>query len=258
MKKLNFLISLFFTLQICSANAFVILIDPGHGGEEFGAMGQMWVKSIKGEKKTKNIYEKDLTLRLSKKLKKYLSPFYTTYLTRSIDRTVALDERANMADIVKADLFISIHFNSSGESKSSGFETYYLDNHQDVAIKKVENIENKYLKGAAKTVNQILIDLVIQKTVSQSKKLANYIHKKVAKNVGNKYKLKNRGVKPGLFFVLALSKRPGVLIEAGFMSNHKELTRIQKEQFIDNYARAMSYGIRDYLKTLPDKDVPLF
>lgn len=258
MKKINFLLFILLISMMSQASAFVILIDPGHGGEEMGAMSRVWIKTRKGSKKTKNVYEKDLTLRLSKKLKKYLSPYYTTYLTRSIDRTVGLDERANMADIVKADLFISIHFNSSNESSSNGFETYYLDNHQDVAIKKVETIENKYLKGAAKTVNQILIDLVIQKTVSQSKKLANYIHKKVAGSVGKKFKLKDRGVKPGLFFVLALSKRPGVLIEAGFMSNLKELSIIKKEQFLDNYARAMSYGIRDYLKTLPDKDVPLF
>lgn len=255
MSKIFFII--FTGLLSFSTEAFVILIDPGHGGGELGAMSRVWKKTKSGTK-TQNVYEKDLTLRLSKKLKKYLDPYYTTYLTRSIDRTVGLDERAHMADVVKADLFISIHFNSSNESKSKGFETYYLDNHKDVAIKKVENIENKYLKGAAKTVNQILIDLVIQKTVSQSKKLANSIHGKVAKSVGKKYKLKDRGVKPGLFFVLALSKRPGVLIEAGFMSNSKELSIIKKEAFLDKYARAISLGIREYLKNQPDKDLPLF
>lgn len=252
------LLVLFIILISFHSEAFVVLIDPGHGGEELGAMSRLWLKKKNGSKKTKNVYEKDLTLRLSKKLKKYLDPFYTTYLTRSFDRTVGLDERAHMADVVKADLFVSIHFNSSNESKSNGFETYYLDNHADVAIKKVENIENKYLKGAAKTVNQILIDLVIQKTVSQSKKLANSIHNKVAKSVGKKYKLKNRGVKPGLFFVLALSKRPGVLIEAGFMSNYKELSIMNKEIFLDRYARDISFGIREYIKTQPDKDLPLF
>ena len=258
MDTIRSLTLIFSILLSFNSEAFVVLIDPGHGGEELGAMSRLWIKKRNGSKKTKNIYEKDLTLRLSKKLKRYLDPFYTTYLTRSFDRTVGLDERANMADVVKADLFVSIHFNSSNESKSRGFETYYLDNHADVAIRKVENIENKYLKGAAKTVNQILIDLVIQKTVSQSKKLANSIHKNVAKSVGKKYKLKDRGVKPGLFFVLALSKRTGVLIEAGFMSNHKELSTLNKEKYLDKYARAISLGIRNYLKALPDKDLPLF
>lgn len=258
MQKIKYFSLLFTILLSFSSEAFVILIDPGHGGKELGAMSRLWVKKRNRSRKTKNIYEKDLTLKLSKKLKKYLDPFYTTYLTRSFDRTVGLDERANMADVVKADLFVSIHFNSSNESKSKGFETYYLDNHADVAIKKVENIENKYLKGAAKTINQILIDLVIQKTVSQSKKLAHSIHDNIAKSMGKTYKLKDRGVKPGLFFVLALSKRPGVLVEAGFMSNAKELSIINKEKFLDQYAKAISVGIRDYIKTLPDKDLPLF
>lgn len=258
MIKTKYFLFILTLLTSFNSEAFVVLIDPGHGGEELGAMSRLWVKKKNGTRKTKNIYEKDLTLRLSKKLKKYLDPFYTTYLTRSFDRTVGLDERANMADVVKADLFVSIHFNSSNESKSNGYETYYLDNHADVAIKKVETIENKYLKGAAKTVNQILIDLVIQKTVAQSKKLANSIHDRVRSSVGKKYKLKDRGVKPGLFFVLALSKRPGVLIEVGFMSNLKELSILNQEKFLDKYAYDISVGIREYLKTQVDKDLPLF
>lgn len=239
------------------ANAFVVLIDPGHGGEELGAMTRVWVKK-KGAKKTKNIYEKDLALKLSKKVKKYLNKKYTTYLTRSFDRTVTLYERSAMADTVKADLFVSIHFNSSTESKSHGFETYYLDNHADVAIKKVENVENKYLDGAEKTVNQILIDLVIQKTVSASKKLAKSIHSNLQQTMPKKFKVKDRGIKPGLFYVLALSKRPGVLIEAGFMSNHKEVTKIRSEKYLNAYAKSIAKGINEYLSKLPQKDVPLF
>jgi len=251
---INLLLSL---VLIRPSFAFIILIDPGHGGEELGAISRVWQKTKKG-KKTINIYEKNLTLDLAKKVKKHLEKKYTTYLTRSFDRTVTLNERANMADTVKADLFISIHFNSSTEDQSNGFETYYLDNHADVAIKKVEDIENKYLDGAEKTVNQILIDLVIQKTVSSSKKLANSIHDTLGKNIPKKFKIKDRGMKPGLFYVLALSKRPGALIEAGFMSNSKELRKIRSDRFLEAYARSISDGIIDYLKTLPAKDIPLF
>jgi N-acetylmuramoyl-L-alanine amidase len=246
------------TILANCAFAHIVLIDPGHGGVETGALSKILVKNKDGSTKTINIYEKDLTLKLAKQLKKYLDPFHTTYLTRSIDRTVGLDERSNMADVVKADLFISIHFNSSNDSSSHGFETYYLDNHDDVAIKKVENVENKHLEGDAKTVNQILIDLVIQKTVDQSKKLANSIHLSIASSVAKRFKLKDRGVKPGLFFVLALSKRPGVLIEAGFMSNTRELAIMRQDEFIDQYAKAMSEGLKNYLKTIPDKDLPIF
>lgn len=247
----------FFSLYTFSAFAYVVLIDPGHGGEELGAITRVWVKTKK-MKKTQNIYEKDLALKLARKVKARLEKKYTTYLTRSVDRTVTLNERANMAETVKADLFISIHFNSSTNSKSKGFETYYLDNHADKAIKKIENIENKYLIGAEKTINQILIDLVIQKTVPTSKKLANSIHNELKENISKKFKMKDRGIKPGLFYVLALSKRPGVLIEAGFMSNKKELEKIKSSKFLNTYAKSISDGVISYLNSLPAKDIPLF
>lgn len=253
--------SFFFFFSVITYSSFalsrVVLIDPGHGGEELGAITRIWIKE-NGIKKTKNIYEKDLALLLAKKVKSYLEADYTTYLTRSIDRGVSLDQRADMADTVKADLFISIHFNSSTDSRSNGFETYYLDNHVDKAIKKVEKIENKDLLGADKTVNQILIDLVIQKTAPQSKKLAKAIHRKLKKSIKKKFEIKDRGIKPGLFYVLALSKRPGVLIEAGFMSNPGELKKVRSLKFLNTYAKAIAQGVKEYLSTLPPKDISLF
>ena len=147
---LKLLILLCFCFNI---HAKVVLIDPGHGGEEIGAVGE--IKSSKRQK----IYEKDLSLRLALKVKKYLnlSQNTTTYLTRSLDRTVGLQERADMADILKADLFISLHFNSSTNTQSQGFELYYLDNNSNVAAEKVERAENLNLKGEELIVNQILV-----------------------------------------------------------------------------------------------------
>lgn len=254
---MKLLISLLFLFLSTNSNAYVVLIDPGHGGSELGAMGKIWRKK-KNHKKLVNIYEKDLSLRLAKRVKKILDKKYSIYLTRSVDRTVTLNERAQMADTVKADLFVSIHFNSSTDKSSNGFETFYLDNHQDVAIKKVEDVENKYLDGAEKIVNQILIDLVIQKTVPNSKKLATKIHTKVDKYIGKRFKIKDRGIKPGLFYVLALSKRPGVLIEAGFLSNPSELKTLKTKKFLDLYSRAIADGIHEYLQGLPPENLNLF
>lgn len=248
---------LFLSLLSTQAMGFVVLIDPGHGGSERGAIKKVRLK--KGKKViTRSVYEKDLSLSLAMKVKERLDPYFTTYLTRSFDRTVGLNERAEMAETVKADLFISIHFNSSTDAKYHGFETYYLDNHADAAVKKVENIENEYLKGAEKVVNQILIDLVIQKTVSSSRKLASLVHGKVNETVAPKYKLKDRGIKPGLFYVLALSKRPGILIEAGFMSNNKEIWKIRTGAYLRSYADAIAQGVREYFKGKAQKELPLF
>lgn len=232
---------LFLFLFSFSAMAKVVLIDPGHGGEEAGAVGHL------DKKRSRKIFEKDLALRLSKKIKDRLSKDTTTYLTRSLDRAVSLQERADLADLVRADLFLSIHFNSSTNSKSHGFELYYLDNNSNAAAHKVEKAENLNLKGEELIVNQILVDLVVQQTVSHSKELAKEVHEKV-KPVIKKYKIDDRGIKPGLFYVLALSKRPGLLVEVGFVSNSKELKKVNEDKFLDQMATAISAGVMSYIK----------
>ena len=223
-----------------TAFAKVVLIDPGHGGEESGAVGHL------DAKKTRRVFEKDLSLRLSKKIKDELSKSTTAYLTRSVDRAVSLQERADLADLVKADLFLSIHFNSSTNAKSHGFELYYLDNNSNVAANKVERSENLNLKGEELIVNQILVDLVVQQTVHHSKELAQLVHQSV-KPVIKLSKIEDRGIKPGLFYVLALSKRPGLLVEVGFVSNPGELQRVNDDKFMDSMAKAIATGVMSFI-----------
>ena len=233
-----FFFSLVFLSQVVSAK--VVLIDPGHGGEESGAVGHL------DAKRTRRVFEKDLSLRLSKKIKEELSKSTTAYLTRSVDRAVSLQERADLADIVKADLFLSIHFNSSTNAKSHGFELYYLDNNSNVAANKVERSENLNLKGEELIVNQILVDLVVQQTVHHSKELARLVHEKVKPAI-KLSKIDDRGIKPGLFYVLALSKRPGLLVEVGFVSNPDELHKVNEEKFMNNLAKAISSGVMSFI-----------
>lgn len=233
-----FFLSLLLLSQVVSAK--VVLIDPGHGGEESGAVGHL------DARRTRKVFEKDLSLRLSKKIKEELSKSTTAYLTRSLDRAVSLQERADLADIVKADLFLSIHFNSSTNSKSHGFELYYLDNNSNVAANKVERSENLNLKGEELIVNQILVDLVVQQTVHHSKELARLVHERV-KPVVKLNKIEDRGIKPGLFYVLALSKRPGLLVEVGFVSNPDELRKVNEEKFMNNLAKAIASGVVSFI-----------
>ena len=215
MKSFFFLLTVF--LLLTKAEAFTILIDPGHGGDEEGAVAQ-----TQGENPPQVIKEKDLSLIFAKKIYDRLQQKnFSVFLTRSVDRTVTLAERAAIAEKTKADLFISVHINSSTEKNAVGFETYYLDNHDDVAIKKVEKTENTQQKGDEVVVQQILVDLVVDQTVNMSKPLAESIHGELKSTVGRKYGIHSRGIKPGLFYVLALSKRPGVLLEVGFISTFK-------------------------------------
>ena len=228
-----------------------VVIDPGHGGSDHGAKSRIF-------KRKGRILEKDLTLKLAKKIKKHLSKRYTTYLTRSLDRDVSLDQRAQLAEKVKADLFVSIHINANEKRGASGFETYYLDNHTDKAVKKIEEVENKNVDGSQAVVNQILAELVITSTAPASKKLSNIIHRNLNKRVKRKFRIKDRGVKPGLFYVLALTKIPAVLLEAGFITNNKDLKMLKSDKFQEKYAKAVADSIHQYLKKYHKKEVPLF
>jgi N-acetylmuramoyl-L-alanine amidase len=242
--KFTFIVILFLT-TVTNSFGFTILIDPGHGGEDHGARARYYF--AKG--RWRLIKEKDIALSLAKKIHEELGKSnFNSYLTRSVDRSVSLAERAELAEKIKADLFISVHINSSEGKTPRGFETYYLDNHNDSAIKKVEQVENKDLSGKELIVNKILTDLVIQRTVKSSKGLATSIHSRIQRVVGKRYKLKDRGVKPGLFYVLALTKRPAILLEVGFLSNSKELKKILDENFQRGYAKAVARGISDFIK----------
>lgn len=241
----NFLIIQYFLFSFTNAFGITILIDPGHGGEDDGAKAM-----TKGRFPEELIKEKDISLSIAQKIHEKLSAKnHTVFSTRSLDRTVTLPERAAIAEKTKADLFISVHINSSPESSAVGFETYYLDNHNDVAIKKVEKTENIQMKGDEVIVQQILVDLVVEQTVSTSKPLAASIHSEIKNSVGRKYGISSRGVKPGLFYVLALSKRPGVLLEVGFISTQKERVRMMNPKFQNDYANAVVNGIEKFIKS---------
>jgi len=170
---MKYLIIFFILTQNCFSQT--ILIDPGHGGEDKGASAKF---------KGRQIHEKDLALSISKKIfKKLKRNGFHVYLTRSIDREVTLEKRAELAEKVRADLFISIHLNSSLKKSSNGFEVYYLDNHSDNAIKKVEELENKEWTGEQKIVNTILTDLVIERTTKSSRRLSSLIHRSVIRKI---------------------------------------------------------------------------
>ncbi len=242
------LLLLLITLTSLTVHGQVILIDPGHGGEDCGASTVL-------DKKQK-ICEKDIALTISQRIQKKLSPHFKVYLTRSIDRDLSLHDRARQADLVKADVFISVHINSSAHVRSHGFETFYLNNHQNAAVKRIEEIENRDSTGEMTIVDKILTDLVIERTAPRSKRLAELIHSEISTRVQKPFKINDRGVKPALFFVLALTKRPAILLEAGFISNDKEVHKVLAEDFQEAYADGVVKGLIEYFKQAPPP--PLF
>jgi N-acetylmuramoyl-L-alanine amidase len=252
---LLFWITLFFQIMFTSIQAQVVLIDPGHGGEDCGAQSVI-EKKVQGKKVNQPICEKDLALDISRRIQAKLAPHFNVFLTRSIDRDLTLYDRARQADMVKADVFVSVHLNASTSSRSHGIETFYLNNHNNAAVSRIEEIENRDSGGQQTIVDKILTDLVIERTAPRSKKLADLIHGAVSKRVSKPFKINDRGVKPALFFVLALTKRPAVLLEAGFISNDREIQKILSEEFQEAYASGVAQGLIEYFKESPA--VPLF
>lgn len=259
MKLKNSLVFLAFILSYNISSAYTVLVDPGHGGEDIGAIGYITKTNSKGKKYRARVEEKDLALQISKEIYRELkNKRYKVFLTRSFDRKVTLIERAEIAEKVQADLFISVHLNSARSRKANGFETYYLDNHTDAAVNKVEAIENNALKGDELIVQQILIDLVVERTAKTSKNLANLIHSNLQKKMVKKFSVRDRHIKPGVFYVLALSKRPAVLLEAGFMSNKKELKKLMDPKFQKMYAKSVVEGIDQYMREKHKNNPSLF
>jgi N-acetylmuramoyl-L-alanine amidase len=219
--------------------AAIIILDPGHGGDDQGASVTMDGKTI---------LEKDLVLEYTLELSKELSSFgHKVYLTRSLDRYISLDERSEMAQKINPDVFISIHLNSSKFRSAGGFEIYYLDNHNDTTVKRLEEKENQFL-GEDANINKILIDLIIDRTSESSKKLAKKVEQSLTNNLKGNYYLKNRGVKPAIFYVLGLTRRPSILIELAFLSNSSDMAKIMNSNMKYRYTKAIASGINNYLK----------
>ncbi len=252
---------IFFLLTILYGSityAAIIILDPGHGGDDLGAKTSYWY-AAKKERELKVYFEKNIVLEIAKVIQEKLEKKgHQVFLTRTIDRKLELQDRAKMADKVNADIFISIHANASTSKKSQGIETFYLDNHTDKAVKKIEKIENIASTGEEAIVDKILIDLAVTKTAPLSKKLAQHIHSELSKNTIKKFRLKDRGIKPGLFYVLALSQRPAVLLEVGFLTNKKEGKLLMDDSFQSRYADDVVKGIDEFIGKKKDLTVPLF
>jgi N-acetylmuramoyl-L-alanine amidase len=246
-------LALFLMLLTFGASAMTIIVDPGHGGIDDGATGRL--RAQDGVIET--IAEKDVTLALARAVATELKKSgHTVYLTRAVDRTVSLDERAELSERIKADLFLSIHLNSSPDPTHSGMEIFYLDNHSDVAVKKLESVENRNVDGGDQIVGAILADLVVQRVAPESKRLATLLEKHYIKTClpdGPK----NRGIKPALFYVLALSKRPSVLIEAGFVTNRSDVERLLSRSFQEKFARSIIFALGNFPKKREVAGVPL-
>ncbi len=226
----------------------VIVIDPGHGGHDPGAIGPT------------GLQEKDVVLDIALKLREILSkdPSLDIHMTRDRDIFIPLEERTAIARKKEADLFISIHANASPNRAARGVETYLLNWTNDEEAIRVAARENyismkrmKERMAAYKNeVERILNDLSRDYKREESLKLAYLVQNAIISEIGKEHKrLINLGVKQALFYVLVGASMPSILAEVFFISNSEEEKLLSNDTYRRNIASSIAHGIKTYLSS---------
>jgi N-acetylmuramoyl-L-alanine amidase len=213
----------------------IVVIDPGHGGRDPGAIG------IGGAQ------EKDITLKIAKALgAKLTKRGFDVRYTRRDDRTVSLEERTAIAEAARADLFVSIHTNSASRRSLNGIETYYLDENNERHSLTVAARENGITRDQVDDLQRTLARLRVSEISTHSQRLANLVQTELVSGLPSRYRVNDLGVKKGPFYVLFLSETPAILVEAGFLTNRVEARRLRDEGYIDALASQMAVGLARY------------
>ncbi len=216
----------------------LIVVDPGHGGIDPGAVGK------------KGLYEKDANLEIARFLRQYIedSLGIRIIMTREKDEYLSLKARTNIANRHSADLFVSVHCNASGKSsKMRGFETYFLSEARTTEARAVEALENASLKfddiEPDDELTMILYDLAQSAYLEESNRFAESIQDHAQSHLS----IPSRGVKQAGFYVLRGAFMPAVLIECAFVSNLEEERMLKQKSFRRELALCIFRGIKYYI-----------
>jgi N-acetylmuramoyl-L-alanine amidase len=216
-----------------------IIIDPGHGGEDAGAVGRGGTR------------EKDAVLDIARRLRRRLSAGSGTevLLTRDGDQTVPLAERVAIAHADHADLFVSIHLNFVPKKPINLVETFYFGPASDAAAAEQARRENSGQGPGMSELREIIERLETQMRREESPRLAAAIQASVLRTVRNTdAAVLDYGTKRGPFAVLNQADVPAVLAEIACLSNPEEETRLALEEHREGIAAALESGILDYLR----------
>lgn len=223
------------------APAITIVVDPGHGGGETGAIGPG------------GLQEKDVTLQIARRLAAAIPRLLSSrvVLTRDSDSAISLDDRTSLANHEKANLFLSLHANSSKAAGAHGSETYYLSlESSDRLAQEVARRENQpSLEGRppeAEPPNPdldfILWDLAQSAHLNESSRLAEAIQTQL--NIVSK--TDNRGIKQAPFRVLSGATMPAVLVEIGFISHAEQEKQLKSAPFQQSVADAIARAVAEF------------
>ncbi len=218
-----------------------IVIDPGHGGHDPGAIGQNGTQ------------EKDVVLAIGLKLRDLMKEELGVdiVMTRSTDVFIPLEERTAIANKVGADLFVSVHANAAVNRAVSGIETYYLNLAKTDKVARLAAKENGTSLEKVSVLQAILFDLMANYKLNDSAHLADEVQKSLHRKIKGSYAdVKNHGVKQGPFYVLVGASMPSILVETAFVSNPQEEGRLKDAAYQEMTAEGILEGVRSYINSL--------
>ena len=222
-----------------------IVIDPGHGGDDAGAVGP------------NKRYEKVINLNVSKTLYSILKQRgYKVYLTRSDDTFIKVMNRTVLANEKNADLFISIHTNSVPKEKANeidGIETFFLSPARNERAKRVAALENKSdIREMSDSSKDVFLESLNRPRITASHKFAIDVQAGLLQSTRTKYKdINDSGVREGPFWVLVGAQMPSILVELGYVSHPTESKRLYDKNYQQLLANGIANGVDSYFSKNP-------
>jgi N-acetylmuramoyl-L-alanine amidase len=217
-----------------------IVIDPGHGGVQTGAVSET------------GLTEKEVTLDVALRLRRLLAdaPF-EVLLTRDSDKTLGLEKRVAFANSNNADLFVSIHVNWMEPRTIRGLETFFVGPTDDPHTMKLVSMENRESGYSFSDLRHALDKIYIDARRDESRTLAKTIQRQLYGSLKQSNPdLDNRGVKTAPFAVLVGTQMPAILVEVSCLSNSEEVKLLTNGNYREKIAVALLDGIRSYASNI--------
>jgi N-acetylmuramoyl-L-alanine amidase len=218
-----------------------IVIDAGHGGHDTGTIGP------------NGLLEKDLVLDVSLRLGRMLKGKMgaDVIYTRDDDTFVPLETRTAIANQQQADLFISVHANSSQDPSARGVETYYLNFNPSPDALEVAARENAVSEKSVHELGDLVKKIALKEKVEESREFATDVQRSLYEGLAGKEKtMRDRGVKKAPFIVLIGANMPSILAEISFISNRGDERRLQTPEYRQKVAEALYKGVARYINGL--------
>ncbi|HZM49139.1 MAG TPA: N-acetylmuramoyl-L-alanine amidase [Vicinamibacteria bacterium] len=218
-----------------------IVIDAGHGGHDPGTLGRG------------GLQEKDLVLDVAVRLQRLVRDELgaEVVMTRSTDVFIPLEERTAIANAQGADLFLSIHANSSRNSSVRGIETYFLNFAQDPHAEAVAARENAISPATLKDLQNLVKAIALNSKIDESRDFASSVQEAMVQTIRPiAPDVSDRGVRTAPFYVLIGANMPSILAEIAFVSNPQEERLLRTPEHRDRIARSLLDGVRAYLDSL--------